>query len=69
MVETKRVHCPTRHVVAFVIQSSGNISVKCSLLKDCGDSCPYLKDPQYKSAFRSSPEYRPINRERHNNRD
>ena len=59
-VEKRRVHCPIRHVSAFIFEwDDGSHSVKCSLLKACGDSCRYLKDPRYKSSYRSSPEYKP----------
>ncbi|GAI73286.1 unnamed protein product, partial [marine sediment metagenome] len=33
-------------------------TVKCGLLKACSDSCPYLKDPNYKSQFKRAPEYK-----------
>jgi len=60
IVEKRRVHCPLRHVSAFVLKGDdGSVTVKCGLLKACGDSCPYLKDPNYKSSYRSSPEYKP----------
>ncbi|GAH48117.1 unnamed protein product, partial [marine sediment metagenome] len=32
---------------------------KCGLSKACGDSCPYLENPNYKSEYRSAPEYKP----------
>ena len=58
-VERHRVHCPVRHVSAFVLKwDDGSHTIKCGLLKVCGDSCPYLKDPHYKSSYRSSPEYK-----------
>ena len=60
IVKKHRVHCPIRHVNAFVIEwDDGSISVKCGLLKACGDSCPYLKNSNYRSLYRSSPEYKP----------
>ena len=60
MVEKHRVHCPIRHVGALIIKyDDESFSVKCGLLKTCGDSCPYLKDPYYKSSFRRAPEYKP----------
>ena len=59
-VEKRRVHRPIRHVSAFVLKwDDGNFTVKCGLLKACGDSCPYLKDPNYRSLFGSSPKYEP----------
>lgn len=60
IVEKRRVSCPVRHVGAFIVKwEDGSFTVKCSLLKACGDSCPYLKDPYYKSSFRRAPEYKP----------
>jgi len=60
MVERRRVHCPIRHVGAFIVEyDDGNFNVKCANLKMCGDSCPYLKDPSYRSAFKRAPEYKP----------
>ncbi len=61
ILKTRRVHCPKRHVSAFVTEwSNGHLTVKCSLLKYCGDSCPYLKDPNYKSEFQRAPKYKEI---------
>jgi len=60
IVEKRRVHCSLRHVTAYVVKlDDGSYSVKCGLLKACGDSCPYLKDADYKSPFRRAPKYRP----------
>jgi len=60
MVEKRPVSCPIRHVRAFIIKyDDGSFSVKCGNLKACGDSCPYLNDPYYKSPFRRAPEYKP----------
>ncbi|GAI44900.1 unnamed protein product [marine sediment metagenome] len=60
MVEKRRVHCPIRHIGAFIIKyDDGSYSVKCGLLKACGDSCPYLKNPDYRSLYRKAPEYKP----------
>jgi len=60
MVEKRRVHCSIRHIGAFIIKyDDGSCSVKCGLLKVCGDSCPYLKDPDYRSSYRRAPEYKP----------
>lgn len=59
VVERRRIHCPIRHVGAFVLkQDDGTFAVKCGLLKTCGDSCPYLNDPYYKSPFSRAPDYR-----------
>jgi len=58
VVKTRRVHCTARHVSAFVTEwDDGHFSVKCGLSKACGDSCPYLKQPGYKSPFKSAPRY------------
>ena len=60
MVERRRVHCPIRHVGAFIVEyDDGSFSVKCANLKTCGDSCPYLEDPHYRSSYRRAPEYEP----------
>ena len=60
IVEKRRVHCEKKHVGAWVVKwDDGNSTVKCSLLKACGDSCPFLKDADYKSPFRRAPKYRP----------
>jgi len=56
-VENRRVHCSIRHVDAFVIKrGDGSSTIKCSLLKVCGDECPYLRDPKDRSLFRRAPE-------------
>ncbi len=60
IVEKRRVNCAIRHVVAFILKhDDGSFTVKCSNVKVCGDSCPYLKDPHYKSAYKRAPEYKP----------
>jgi len=60
IMERRRVHCPMRHVSAFVLKwDDESVTVKCGLLRVCGDSCPYLKTPDYKSLFRRAPEYKP----------
>jgi len=59
-VEKRRVTCPTKHVVAYILKyDDGSFTVKCSNVTTCGDSCPYLEDPDYKSPFRRAPQYRP----------
>jgi len=59
IVEKKRVHCSLRHVGAYIVKwDDGSFTVKCGLLKACGDSCPYLKDPEYKSEYKRAPLYR-----------
>jgi hypothetical protein len=58
IVEKQRVHCSLRHVGAYIVKwDDGSYTVKCGLLKTCGDSCPYLKDPYYKSSFKRAPKY------------
>jgi len=60
LLKTRRVHCALRHINAFVSEwDDGHVTVKCGLLTHCGDSCPYLKNPNYKSEYRSAPEYKP----------
>ena len=60
MVEKRHVHCSIKHVDAFVVKwDDGSLTVKCSLLKACGDSCPYLKNPNYIGSFKRAPEYKP----------
>ena len=59
MVEKRRVHCSMKHVDAFIIKwDDRGLTVKCGLLKTCGDSCPYLKNPDYASSFKRAPEYK-----------
>ncbi len=60
IVEKRRVHCEKRHVSAWVVKrDDGGSTVKCGLLKACGDSCPFLKDPDHKRQFRRAPAYVP----------
>jgi len=60
MIERRRVHCPVKHISAFILKwDDGSFAVKCGDLRSCGDSCPYLKDPNYKSPFRRAPKYEP----------
>jgi hypothetical protein len=60
LIEKRRVSCPTKHVSAFVcIYDDGSIAVKCVNKKFCGDECPYLKDPNYRSAYKRAPDYKP----------
>ena len=59
MVERNRFTCSKRHVGAFIVYyDDGSFVVKCINIKMCGDECPYLKDPKYKSPFRRAPEYK-----------
>ena len=60
MTEKRRVSCPIRHVTAFVLKhDDGSIIVKCSDVKICGASCPYLENADYKSAYKRAPDYKP----------
>jgi hypothetical protein len=60
IVEKRRVHCSIRHTDAFVLKyDDGSFIIKCGLLKTCGDTCPYLRDPYYKSTYKRAPEYKP----------
>lgn len=60
VTRTRRVHCPLRHVNAFITEyEDGGHKVKCGLLRACGDSCPYLKNPNYRSEYKAAPEYKP----------
>jgi hypothetical protein len=60
IVEKHRVHCSIRHADAFIVKwDDGSFRIKCGLLKACGDLCPYLKDPDYKSPFGRAPKYAP----------
>ena len=62
MVEKRHVHCSRKFVDAFVVKWDNESStVKCSLQKACGDSCPYLKDPNYVSSFKRAPQFKPSN--------
>jgi len=59
IIEKKRVHCSLRHVGAHIVKwDDGSFTVKCGLLKACGDSCPYLKDPHYKTVYKRAPTYK-----------
>jgi len=59
IVEKQRVHCSLRHVGAYIVKwDDGSFTVKCGLLKACGDSCPFLKDSEYRNPFRRAPEYK-----------
>jgi hypothetical protein len=60
MSEKKRISCPIRHVTANIVKyDDESFTVKCVNLKICGDSCPYLKDPEYKSKYKRVPAYKP----------
>jgi len=60
MIKKQRVSCPLRHVVAFILKhDDGSFSVKCSNIKTCSDTCPYLENPSYRSPYKRAPEYKP----------
>jgi hypothetical protein len=60
IVRKRRVHCPIRHVDAFIAEhDDGSFTVKCGNMKTCADSCPYLRDPHYKSPYKRAPGYQP----------
>jgi len=55
----KRISCPIRHVNAYIVKhGDGGFTVKCVNVKICGDSCPYLKDPGFKSGYKRAPAYK-----------
>jgi len=59
LIKTRRVHCPLKHINAFISEwDDGHSTIKCGLSKSCGDSCPYLKNINYKSEYKSAPEYK-----------
>jgi hypothetical protein len=59
MSEKKRVSCPIRHVNFYIVKhEDGSHTVKCINSKICGDSCPYLEDPDYKSQYKRAPAFR-----------
>ena len=51
--------CPTKHVNFYIIQyDDGTHKVKCTDLKVCGDSCPFVKDPEYKHGYKRAPDFK-----------
>jgi len=59
MSEKKRISCPIKHVNAYIVRhKDGSFMVKCINSKMCGELCPYLKDPDYKSQYKRAPEYK-----------
>jgi hypothetical protein len=59
MSEKKRVSCPIKHINFYIVKhKDGSHTVKCINSKVCGDSCPYLKNPDYKSEFKRAPAYK-----------
>jgi hypothetical protein len=60
IVERRRMSCPTYHVNAYIVKyDDGSYDIKCPNKKKCGDTCPFLKDPDYKSPYRRAPKYTP----------
>ncbi len=59
MSEKRRVSCPVKHVNFYIVtHDDGSHKVKCVNIKICGDSCPYLKDPDFKTEYKRAPEYK-----------
>ena len=59
IAKRRSVSCSIKHVNAFVlVDEDGKITVKCGALRTCGDTCPYLTDPDYKSPFKRAPQYK-----------
>ena len=59
MSEKKRVSCPIKHVNFYIVTyDDESHKVKCVNIKLCGDSCPYLKDTNYKTEFKRAPAYK-----------
>lgn len=59
MSKKKRISCPIRHVSAYIVtHDDGSFAVKCVNLKACGEACPYVKDPDYKSEFKRAPVFK-----------
>jgi len=60
IVERHRISCPIYHVNAYIVKfDDGSHDIKCPNKKKCGDTCPYLKEPDYKSPYRRAPKYTP----------
>ncbi len=59
-VERRRISCPICHVGAYIVKfDDGSHVIKCANKQRCGNTCPYLKDPDYKFPYRRAPEYMP----------
>jgi ssDNA-binding Zn-finger/Zn-ribbon topoisomerase 1 len=58
IVERRRITCPVCHVNAYIARfDDGSHVIRCTNRERCSDTCPYLKDPDYKPPFRRAPEY------------
>jgi hypothetical protein len=59
MSEKRRVSCPVKHVNFYIVtHDDGSHKVKCVNIRICGDSCPYLKNPYFKTEYKRAPEYK-----------
>jgi hypothetical protein len=60
MKEKKRINCPIKHIAAYIVKhDTGSFQVKCANIKVCGESCPYLKAPDYNRGYKRAPAYKP----------
>jgi hypothetical protein len=60
MTEKRRINCPIKHITAYIVkQDNGSSEVKCTNIRVCGESCPYLEDPDYKREYKRAPAYKP----------
>jgi hypothetical protein len=60
VVERRRISCPIYHVSAYIVRyDDGSHVIKCANKERCGNTCPYVKDPDYKPPYRRAPEYMP----------
>lgn len=59
MSKKRRVSCPIKHVNLYIVTyDDGSHKVKCVNKNLCGDSCPYLKDPDFKTIYKRAPQYK-----------
>jgi hypothetical protein len=60
LIEKRRVSCQIKHIGALIVRyDDESFAVKCVNIKTCGETCPYLKNPDFRSAFTRTPEYKP----------
>jgi hypothetical protein len=60
LIDKRRISCPIKHVVAYIVKyDDGSFVVKCVNSKICADTCPYLKNPDFRSEFKRAPDYKP----------
>lgn len=51
--------CPIKHVNFYIVKhDDGTHKVKCVNANLCGDSCPYMKDPDYKYEYKRAPDFK-----------